>query len=148
MKRLGLLFAFASVGLLLGWVMLAPAPSTGGRVREAAGRWLYLGPPLMEVRTPDSGLELPVGAVDVLVSFVGGPRVAVETFECWLNDQNVTASLTLGRNGATGSIVGLHEGDNQIRLRVFGRSWWGGDYFEEQRSLVVRVRPLAFLDIA
>jgi hypothetical protein len=86
--------------------------------------------------------------VDVLVSFVGGGRVAVETFECWLNDQNVTASLTLGRNGATGSIVGLHEGENRIRLRVFGRSWWRGEYVEEQRSLTVRVRPLPFLDIA
>jgi hypothetical protein len=102
----------------------------------------------MEVRTPDSELEVPVGAVDVLVSFVGGSRVAVETFECWLNDQNVTAALTLGRNGAAGEIVGLHEGENQIRLRVFGRSWWGGEFVEEERSVVVRVRPLAFLDIA
>ncbi len=148
MKRLGVLFAFASVGLLLAWVMLAPAPSPAEGLREAARRWLYLGPPLMEVRTPEAGLELPVGAVEVLVAFPGGPRVAVETFECWLNGHDVTASLTLGRNGAAGSIVGLHEGDNQIRLRVFGRSWWGGDYFEEQRWLLVRVRPLAFLDMA
>jgi len=148
MKRLALLFALASVGLVLGWVTLAPAGSPGGRLRETAGRWLYLGPPLMEVRMPEDGLELPVGAVDLLVAFVGGPRVAVETFECWLNDQEVTGALTLGRNGATGSIVGLHEGENRIRLRVFGRSWWGRDYYEEERSVVVRVRPLAFLDLA
>ena len=147
MKRPSLLFALASAALLVCWVTLAPG-STAAGLRSAARRWLYLGPPLMEVRTPESELEVPVGAVDVLVSFVGGSRVAVETFECWLNDQNVTATLTLGRNGAAGEIVGLHEGENQIRLRVFGRSWWGGEFVEEERSVVVRVRPLAFLDIA
>jgi hypothetical protein len=147
MKRSRLLFALASAGLLLGWVMLAPGPTAAGLRQQARG-WLYLGAPLMEVRTPEPDLELAVGAVDLLVSFVGGPRVAVETFECWLNDQNVTASLTLGRNGATGSIIGLHEGENRIRLRVFGRSWWGDRYVEEERSLVVRVRPLSFLDLA
>jgi hypothetical protein len=127
---------------LLACVMLVPG------LRESARGWLYLGAPLMEVRTPEPDLELPVGTVDLLVSFVGGGRVAVETFECWLNEQNVTSSLTLGRNGATGSIVGLHEGENRIRLRVFGRSWWRGQYVEEQRTLVVRVRPNPFLDIA
>ena len=89
-----------------------------------------------------------MGAAALLVPFLGASRVAVEPFECWLNDENVTGTLTLGRNGAAGAIVGLHEGENRIRLRVFGRSWWGGEYVEEQRSLVVHVRPLAFLDIA
>ena len=145
MKRPRLLFALASAAIALGWVMLAPASIA---LRDSARGWLFVGAPLMEVQTPATDLELPVGAVDLLVAFVGGSRVAVETFECWLNDDNVTATLTLGRNGATGSIVGLHEGENHIRLRVFGRSWWGGEYVEEQRSFVVRVRPLAFLDIA
>jgi hypothetical protein len=147
MKRHRLLFALASVGIALGWVILAPAPRARA-VRESARGWVYVGAPLMEVQAPPADLELPVGAVDLLVSFVGGSRVAVETFECWLNDENVTGTLTLGRNGAAGAIVGLHEGENRIRLRVFGRSWWGGEYVEEQRSLVVHVRPLAFLDIA
>ena len=103
----------------------------------------------MEVRIPEPDLETPLGAVEVLVAFVGGPRVAVETFQCLLNDRDVTSDLTLGRNGAAGSLVGLHYGENQIVLRVFGRTWWGSEGFvEERRTSIVRVRPLPFLDIA
>lgn len=102
----------------------------------------------MEVQTPDAELELTVGAVDLMVAFVGGPRVAVETFQCLLNDRDVTAALTLGRNGAVGSLVGLHEGENHIVVRVFGRTWWGDGYVEEERALIVRVRPIPFIDVA
>jgi hypothetical protein len=147
MNRRRLLFALASAGIALGWVTLAP-DRTARSIREEVRGWLFVGAPLMEVQTPTADLELPVGAVELLVAFVGGSRVAVETFECWLNDENVTSTLTLARNGATGSIVGLHEGENRIRLRVFGRSWWGREYVEEERTFVVRVRPLPFLDIA
>jgi hypothetical protein len=111
-------------------------------------RWMYVGAPLMEMQVPASDLETPLGAVEVLVAFVGGPRVAVETFQCLLNGQDVTAALTLGRNGAGGSLVGLHEGENRIVLRVFGKSWWGeAGFVEEQRALIVRVRPIPFMDV-
>ena len=72
----------------------------------------------------------------------------VETFQCLLNGLDVTESLTVGRNGAVGEIVGLREGDNQIRLRVFGRSLWSGRFVDEERDFVVRVRPIPFLDVA
>ena len=149
MRRPIPLFALLAASLVIAWLAVAPADDRAGQLREAALRWLYVGAPLMEVRVPPNDLETPIGAVEVLVAFVGGPRVAVETFQCLLNDRDVTSALTLGRNGAAGSLVGLHYGENQIVLRVFGRTWWGVEgYVEERRALVVRVRPLPFLDVA
>jgi hypothetical protein len=136
-------------GLALVAIGHAPERSGTGQLRESALRWLYVGAPLMEIQVPEADLETPLGAVEVLVAFVGGSRVAVETFQCLLNDRDVTAELTLGRNGAAGSLVGLHYGENQIVLRVFGRSWWGAEGFvEERRARIVRVRPLPLLDVA
>ena len=149
MRRSIPLFALVFSGLALAGLGLAPAGTPVGRLREAALRWVYVGAPLMEVQVPPDDLETPLGAVEVLVEFVGGSRVAVETFQCLLNDRDVTSALTLGRNGAAGSIVGLHDGANEIVLRVFGRTWWGAEGFvEERRALIVRVRPLPFLDVA
>jgi hypothetical protein len=149
MRRPLPLFALLCVGLAIAWLALAPERDRAGQLRQAALRWVFVGAPLMEIQDPPDDLETPLGAVEVLVAFVGGPRVAVETFQCLLNDQDVTSALTLGRNGAAGSLVGLHYGENQIVLRVFGRTWWGTDGFvEERRALVVRVRPLPFLDVA
>src|SRR5258706_1040564 len=102
----------------------------------------------MRIQTPWEALEVPVGAVDVLIEFPDRDRVAVETFECLLNGLDVTESLTIGRNGAVGEIVGLREGDNRIRLRVFGKSFWSDRFVDEDREFVVRVRPLPFLDLA
>lgn len=149
MRRPIPLFALLALGLAIAGVALAPANGPAGRLREAALRWVYVGAPLMKVQIPPDDLETPLGAVEVLVDFVGGTRVAVETFQCLLNDRDVTSALTLGRNGAAGSLVGLHYGENQIVLRVFGRTWWGAQSFvEERRALIVRVRPLPFLDVA
>ncbi|MFI5316936.1 MAG: hypothetical protein ACHQ6T_14645 [Myxococcota bacterium] len=137
MKRFLALFAVTSVLVPAAWVF-----------RADLARFAYLGPPLMRVETPADALEVPVGAVDVLIEFPDGERVAVETFECLLNGQNVTDSLTVGKNGAAGEVVGLREGDNRIRLRVFGRSFWNDHFVDEERDFVVRVRELPFLDLA
>ena len=138
MKRFSALFAVTSVLLLLSaWIF-----------RAELVRFAYVGPPLMRVQTPVEALEVPVGAVDVLIEFPDSERVAVETFECLLNGQDVTDSLTIGKNGAAGEIVGLREGDNHIRLRVFGRSFWGDRFVDEDRVFVVRVRAIPFLDLA
>jgi len=138
MKRLLALFAVTSIALSAGaWVF-----------RAELVRFAYLGPPLMRVEAPEHGSEVPVGAVDLVIEFAGGERVVVETFECLLNGLDVTDSLTVGRNGAVGEIVGLREGDNRIRLRVFGRSLWSGQFVDEERDFVVRVRPIPFLDVA
>ena len=112
MKRLLGLFAVTSIALCRRGVV--PGASWS--------RFAYLGPPLMRVEAPEREAEVAVGSVDVLIEFPGGERVVVETFQCLLNGLDVTESLTVGRNGAVGSIVGLREGENRIRLRVFGRS--------------------------
>jgi hypothetical protein len=138
MKRFASLFAVIVV--LLGasaWVY-----------REELVRFAYVGPPLMRIQTPREALEVPVGAVDVSIEFPDRDRVAVETFECLLNGLDVTGSLTIGKNGAVGEIVGLREGDNRIRLRIFGRSFWSDRFVDEDRVFIVRVRPLPFLDLA
>jgi hypothetical protein len=137
MKRLASLFAVIAV--LLG---------AAGLYRTELVRFAYMGPPLMRVQTPWEALEVPVGAVDVLIEFPDRERIAVETFECQLNGLDVTESLTIGRNGAAGEIVGLREGDNRIRVRVFGKSYWSDRFIDEERVFVVRVRPIPFLDLA
>lgn len=149
MKRFLLLFAAVVAVAAIGGLALVRSNGSTAELRDELLRRVYLGSPLMEVQIPPGEFDTPLGAVDLLVSFVGGPRVAVETFQCLLNDRDVTASLTLGRNGAGGSLMGLHDGENRIVLRVFGRSWWGAfGFVEERRNLIVRVRPLPFLDVA
>lgn len=149
MKRSVSLFAFFAAVLGIAWIAVAPGPSRPAELRESILRWVFVGAPLMEVQIPENDLVTPLGAVDVLISFVGGERVAVETFQCLLNDRDVTSALTLGRNGAGGSLIGLHQGENEIVLRVFGRTWWGNSGFvEERRALIVRVRPIPFMDVA
>ncbi len=136
MKRLASLFAVIAI-LLGAW-----------RWWDELVRFAHVGPPLMRVQTPWDALEVPVGAVDVLIEFPDRERVAVETFACELNGLDVTGSLTIGRNGAVGEIVGLREGDNRIRLRVFGKSFWSDRFVDEDLVFVVRVRPYPFLDLA
>ena len=149
MKRFLLLFAAVVAVAAIGGLALVRSNGSTAELRDELLRRVYLGSPLMEVQIPPGEFDTPLGAVDLLVSFVGGPRVAVETFQCLLNDRDVTASLTLGRNGDGGSLMGLHDGENRIVLRVFGRSWWGAfGFVEERRNLIVRVRPLPFLDVA
>src|SRR5262245_17395109 len=137
MKRLVALFAVTSVALSGAWWF-----------RADLVRFAYLGPPLLRVVEGPDHAERPVGSLDLVVEFAGGERVAVETFQCLLNGQDVTESLTVGRNGAVGAIVGLREGDNRIRLRVFGRSLWTGAFVDDEREFVVRVRGVPFLDLA
>ena len=137
MKRLLGLFAVTSIAVLAAaWF------------RAELVRFAYLGPPLMRVEAPEREAEVAVGSIDVLIEFTAGERVVVETFQCLLNGLDVTESLTVGRNGAVGAIVGLREGENRIRLRVFGRSIWNGSFVDEERDFVVRVRPIPFLDVA
>src|SRR5512134_3104702 len=130
MRRLSL-FAAALVGLAAGWLLIAPGPGPTADLRAAGLRWLFVGQPLMQIQAPLSDHEVVVGAVDVLIAFAASPRVAVETLQCLLNGGDVTSELTFGRNGAVGSIVGLHEGENEIRIRVFGKPWWGDAYVDE-----------------
>ncbi len=91
---------------------------------------------------------VPMGSIQVIIGFPAAERVVVETFRCLLNDQDVTQHLTLGRNGAGGSVQGLLEGENRLRVEIFGRGWWPGHFLEEVRELTFRVQPLPTLDRA
>ena len=137
MKRFAALFAVIGV-------LFAAAAWFRGELTHFA----YVGPSLMRVQNPVDLSEVPIGAVDLEIEFPDRDRVAVETFECLLNGLDVTEGLTVGRNGAVGEIVGLREGENRIRVRVFGKSFWGDRFVDEEHEFIVRVRGAAFLDLA
>ena len=150
-SRTALLRAFATgslvTSLLLGAAALAWVDGEG-TFDERARRLILLGTPLIEVLRPTPGQQLPFGGVQVQVGFADGERVAVDTFRCLLNERDVTHLLTLGSNGATGSVFGLVEGENRLRIEVFGKSWWSARYVQDARTVVFHVRLFPNLDRA
>ncbi len=121
-------------------VALGEAPA-GARLERA----LFLGGPLLEVRSPGPDGWRPLGGLQVLVRFPRQDRVAPETFRCLLNGEDVTSQLSVGRNGAGGDVYPLLEGRNELRFEVFGRGWWAGRYFLDATTIEVRARaPLRF----
>ncbi len=136
------------VSLLALGALAALALTGAGAGLRAAERWLFLGRPLLEFRAPQAGQVVPVGSIEVIVGFPAAERVVVETFRCLLNDRDVTQHLTLGRNGAGGSVQGLLEGENRLRVEIFGRGWWPGRFLEDAHELTFRVQPLPTMDRA
>ena len=136
------------VSLLALGALAALALTGAGAGLRAAERWLFLGRPLLEFRAPQAGQVVPVGSIEVIIGFPAAERVVVETFRCLLNDRDVTQHLTLGRNGAGGSVQGLLEGENRLRVEIFGRGWWPGRFLEDARELSFRVQPLPTMDRA
>ncbi len=136
------------ISLLALGALAALALTGAGAGLRAVERWLLLGRPLLEFRAPRAGQLVPVGSIEVIVGFPAAERVVVETFRCLLNDQDVTQRLTLGRNGAGGSVQGLLEGENRLRVEIFGRGWWPGRFLEDARELTFRVQPLPTMDRA
>ncbi len=134
------------VSLLALGALAALALTGTGEGLRAAERWLLLGRPLLEFRAPKAGQMVPVGSIEVIVGFPAAERVVVETFRCLLNDRDVTQYLTLGRNGAGGSVQGLLEGENRLRVEIFGRGWWPGRVLEDARELSLRFQPLPTMD--
>jgi hypothetical protein len=142
---------FGVVALVTGLVASAAAVwmAGPGGVGDRIRRLLFIGAPLFEVRLPRTQDEpLRSGSVELFVGFASGERVAWDTFRALLNGRDVTAELTLGRNGAHGKLVGLIEGRNQLRIQIFGRSWWGGDYMEDEQVLQLQVAGHPDLDRA
>jgi hypothetical protein len=90
------------------------------------------------VDAPTPGQVVAPGGVDVLVRFAPSERVAPETFRCLLNGIDVTEALTTGENGAYGRVYRLVDGENLLRLEIFGRVWWSRD------SLIERSREIRF----
>lgn len=119
-----------------------------GAIGERTRRFILLGGAMLEVRFPVHGDSVPMGGLPVLVAFPYSGSVAIETFRCVLNEQDVTDQLTVGRNGAAGTLVGLVEGENRLRIGVFGRGWWGERYYEDARTIEIHVRPFPSIDRA
>ncbi len=132
--------------LLAGGIGLAGAGE--GSLSERARRLVFLGSPMLQVLRPTPGQQVAFGGVEVEIGFPGRERVAVDTFRCLLNNRDVTHLLTLGSNGAQGAIFGLVEGENRIRIEVFGRGWWSARYYQDARTVVFHVRPFPNLDRA
>jgi hypothetical protein len=109
---------------------------------------LFIGLPLLEVSAPEPGQTLADGAVELFVDFPDEGRVAIETFRCLLNGNDVTPALTVGRNGAHGRLFGLTEGENRLRLEVFGLSRWTDRYVQDVEALGIHVRGHPGLDRA
>ena len=142
--------------LIFGAILLGGAGGLAGAVLGLRGALsaeglrgtVYLGPPLLQVREPRLQPFRLLGGADVLIEFSSQDRVAPETFRCLLNGRDVTDQLTVGRNGVAGSVAPLLEGSNTLRLEVFGRSWWGGRYFQDSHELVLDARAPLSMDRA
>lgn len=103
-----------------------------------------LGPRLVEITSPEPGGEVPNQALEVFVGFPHPERTLHETLEVRLNGADVTDAFEVAGNGAYGSVVRLVDGENELRVGVFGRSWWpGGRLVEHTRVVRFRVhRPI------
>ncbi len=96
---------------------------------------------MLHVESPRPGQVVGPDGVEVLVRFARGGRAAAETFRATLNGAEITPALTAGENGAWGRLHGLLDGENVLRVAVFGRGWAGGArYFEQVREVRFRLR--------
>jgi len=142
--------------LIFGAILLACGAGLAGAVAGLRGGLsgeglrgaIYLGAPLLQIREPQPAGYRLLGGADVLIEFPSQDRVAPETFRCLLNGRDVTDQLTVGRNGVAGSVAPLLEGSNSLRLEVFGRSWWGGRYYQDSYDLILDARAPLSMDRA
>jgi hypothetical protein len=105
-----------------------------------------LGPRLFEMEGLEPGEVVGVAGVEVLVRFRAPERVESSTLRVLLNGGDITGDFTTGENGAYGRVSGLIDGENVLRIEVFGRSvWLPGMLFEQTREVRFRSRrPLDF----
>ena len=80
---------------------------------------LLHGPRLLVIHSPDVESRVGLGGVELLVRFSPG-HAQVGTFRALLNGADVTEQLRVASNGAHGSLHGLLEGQNELRLEIFG----------------------------
>jgi hypothetical protein len=137
-------------GILLcsGLLVAALAALAIPPVRAAVLRQLLFGGALIEVATPRPAQVLGQGGIPVLIQFPRVERTAASSLRCLLNGVDVTERLTLGENGAAGSLWARRDGPQTLRVEVFGQSWWLGTYFEDAIELSFEVRPNPSLDRA
>jgi hypothetical protein len=129
--RLTATLAFAAVLALVGtalWVRAAP---------------------LLQVELPVPDQAVGHEGVELLVRFPASGRAQAPTFRALLNGADVTAGLDSAENGVHGTLHGLLDGENVLRLEVFGRPPWpSGVLWEETRELRVFFRRPVTVDRA
>ena len=116
-RRLLVLGSAAVLGLLLAPLAARP-----------------LGPSLIRITSPTSGITVANEAVEVLVSFPHGERTHPETLRVRLNGADVTDDFDVAGNGAVGKVVRVLDGENTLEVAVFGRAWWPGSRLVEHTS--------------
>lgn len=133
------------LAILTVWVARA---HSGGGIENLIRHRIFLGGPLLEVHAPERGKVVPQGGIPVIVLFPERDRVIADTFRCLLNGHDVTAMLTVGENGAGGAVFPLLEGENLIRVGVFGPGREDGTFFEHVEEVSFQVRVAPYLDRA
>ena len=98
------------------------------------------GRPAIRIETPRAGQDVGVGGAQLLVRFEPEGAVDPATVRVLLNGADVTAQCMVARNGISGELHGLLDGEN--RVEVHGRVRQpGGLEREESREVRVRFRP-------
>lgn len=139
-------FGLGALALVAGLLGVFLITSRGNPIEAALGSGLVLGPPVLEVRSPQPEERYAPGGVPVLVAFRAADRVARGTLRCLLNGRDVTHQLTTGANGAAGNVFPVREGENSLRVEVYARGLWTDRYFEDSVELRFRVRGARSLD--
>jgi len=81
-----------------------------------------LQPALLELESPPAeGGDIGPQGLPILVRFPRDGRARPATFRAWLNGADVTDQLAVATNGCEGVLHGLLDGENDLRLEVFGR---------------------------
>jgi hypothetical protein len=116
-----------------------------GGVGLAAGAlllalWLHIGLPVISVQSPDPGQRVGVDGIELLVRFDPEDAVEPATVRVLLNGADVTGACVTGRNGVSGRLQGLLEGENRVRVEAFVRGP-RGLLVEQSREVRVWFRP-------
>jgi hypothetical protein len=148
MRSSGRAFGFLLFGALAAAGVVGLTLATDPGLRGEARRMLLFGSPLLELRAPLDGQWVAQGRVEIIVQFPAVGRTSSQTFRCLLNGHDVTPDLTRAENGAAGSVLGAVEGENHLRVEVFGRPWWGGPFLEDAVERRFHVRALPYFDRA
>ena len=129
-----------SSGLRSRWALVA-AVAVGLIAGSGLTVLLLHGPVLLDVRSPSGHQTVGLEGVEVWVLFAPG-RTRSSTFRAFLNGADVTSELDVAENGAIGSLYGLLDGENELRLEVLGEALWPRELLvQEARTFRILFRP-------
>ncbi len=136
-----------------------PPPRAPARRHRAARAWLaasavgtslciaalllgFFGRDPLVLESPEPGAVVGLSGIELLVNYRPDARVEASTLRVLLNGADVTDRLETARNGASGRLQGLLDGENRLRVEVFvRRPWLPGGWVESVREVPVLYRP-------